>query len=359
MSKSTELLLAGIREGVFPGAACAVAQRGWVELDCAGRFTYCPESPEVNSHTLWDLASVSKVIGTTTMAMQLFEQGALDLDAPVSETLPEFGQNSKQAITARDLLTHRSGLRAFRGMHREFVDPELARQAVMAESLSYETGTRATYSDLGMITLQMLLERLAGESQDQFLARGAFAGLSRTLYNPPRELAKECAPTEPVEPWRVRCRAFQNRRAPLTGLPDREFWVQGEVHDPNAMVLGGVAGHAGLFSSLEDMAKVGAALMQRQFAGISEATWREWTRRQHADATRALGWDTRSSDSPWSGSRFGPVSFGHSGYTGTSIWVDPERERFVVLLTNRVHPTSANNKLGAFRPRFHDAVLAD
>jgi CubicO group peptidase (beta-lactamase class C family) len=364
-----------IVEGVFPGAVFAVMHGKEVALSAHGRYTYCPESPSIRPDTIWDMASVSKVVGTTTMAMHLHEAGKLDIEAPVVSILPSFGQNGKDKITFRNLLVHDSGLIAFRPYHKSTSMPQEVIAKIDAEGFAYETGTKMVYSDLNMITLARAMEKVSGQKLDVFLHEQVFGplGMNDTGYfrsvgpmESPGELdPSRCAPTETAEPWRFEQRRMRaaflegtaserKRRAGLR-FADQEQYVQGEVHDPTAMTLGGVAGHAGLFSTAPDLIKFLRALLDDKI--VKRETVDFFVRRQSDRSSRALGWDTKSENSS-AGTRFGDRSFGHTGYTGTSVWVDPDRDLAAVLLTNRVHPTSENTKIIRFRPGFHDAVVA-
>jgi CubicO group peptidase (beta-lactamase class C family) len=355
-----ELIDSGIREGVFPGACYAIGHKGRVETAAFGRDTYCPDSEVRKVDALWDLASVSKVVGTTTAAMLLYDEGKLKLDQPVAEILPPFAANEKEKITVRNLLLHDSGLAAFRAYHRLHKTPDEDIAAIMAEKLVYPTGSKTVYSDLGMITFGKIVEALSGKSLDAFLQERVFAplGMRDTCYNPSLELRARCASTETIEPWREELRREHGKDTPevrrIEKQPDGNYWIRGEVHDPNAMALGGVAGHAGLFSTAADLAKFVFALTAGKLA--TPETLKLFTTRKNEASSRAFGWDTKSPESS-AGKIFSDQSYGHTGYTGTSVWIDPTRDVFAILLTNRVHPTSENTKIIQFRPRFHDAVM--
>ncbi|HEY0867387.1 MAG TPA: serine hydrolase domain-containing protein, partial [Fimbriimonas sp.] len=228
MSGLRDLLEAAIGEGVFPGACYAVHRDGRTARGAVGRHTYCPDDPATRLDTVWDLASVSKVVGTTTGAMILFEEGRLELDRPVADLLPEFGQNGKEKITPRNLLVHNSGLVAFRPYHRTRSDSDQVLDAIYGEELVYETGSKSVYSDLSMIVLQKLMERISGQPLDAFLAERVFKplGMKETGYRPD---PARCAPTETVEPWRAELRRKR-------GVRLDEIWIRGEVHDPTATV---------------------------------------------------------------------------------------------------------------------------
>lgn len=344
-----ELIEKAIENGTFPGASYAVGYAGQVWQNALGRFRYEPKSEPTMLDTLWDLASVSKVVGTTTGAMILVEGGHLDLDRPVAEVLPKFAQNGKAHITPRNLMVHDSGLVAFRRYQLLYSDPEQVLEAIYTEELTYPSGTQCVYSDLSMIVLARLMEAISGEDLEGFLQERVFdpLGMKQTTYRP--EPAR-CAPTEPVEPWREALR--QKRNSHLRGP-----WIQGEVHDPTACVLGGVAGHAGLFSTVGDLARFMSSM---QTGGIvSKETIRSFTSKQSDLSSRALGWDTKSPEGSSAGSLFGALSYGHTGFTGTSVWCDPDRSLWAVLLTNRVHPTAENTKIIDFRPQFHDEVFRE
>lgn len=368
-----ELIEAQIREGAFPGAVFAIRKGSSEEISAHGRFTYCPDSPPVEENTIWDLASVSKVVGTTTAAMILHEEGKLDIEAPVVSILPSFGQNGKEKVTFRSLLVHDSGLIAFRPYHKTCTLPEQVNEKIDAEGFTYPTGTKMVYSDLNMIALARSIEKITGQTLDTFLHARVFRPLamadtgylrSAGTHESPGALdPSRCAPTETAEPWRIELRrqrapflvgtASEAKRWKAPRFPDQDSYCQGEVHDPTAMTLGGVAGHAGLFSTASDLLKFTRALLDGKI--VSRATVDQFTRKQGPLSSRALGWDTKSVPSS-SGTKFGPRSFGHTGYTGTSVWIDPDADLTAILLTNRVHPTSENQKLIKFRPTFHDAV---
>jgi CubicO group peptidase (beta-lactamase class C family) len=274
--------------------------------------------------SIYDLASLTKVVGTTTAAMLLYDAGRLDLEAPVSTYLPAFSGGWKDSITVRQLLTHRSGLPAGRDLWRVARTPDEARAAVLATNLECRPGQCYIYSDLGADVLGFVIEAIAGESLDVFLHDKVFEplGMNDTFYKPADSLTYRIAPTE---------------IAPPRGYP-----LQGQVHDENAYALGGVAGHAGLFSTAADLSIFAQMMLNGgEYNGVrilSDTTVSLFTRR--AAGTRALGWDTADGDGG-SGRFLDSRAYGHTGYTGTSIWIDPERQMFVLLLTNRVHAARA------------------
>ena len=305
----------------------------------------------ITPDTLFDLASVTKVIATTTIAMILYERGLLELEAPVSGALPEFltGDVRRRTVTFRMLLAHSSGLPAYEKLFLKAKTREELLHAAYTVPLTADPGSRAAYSDIGFILLGLALERLAGEALDTFCQREIFGplGMSNTTFNPPADLRSTIPPTADE-------REVQgNPRSTFRGRI-----VQGEVQDENAFVLGGVAAHAGLFSTAEDVARFAHAMISGSPV-VRPETVALFTRREPAPAgtSRALGWDTPSAPSQ-SGTRFGPRSFGHLGYTGTSLWIDPDRQLSVTLLTNRTWPDCSNQAIKQVRPQFHDAVMS-
>ena len=357
------LVKEAILDGAFPGACYAVWKNGELSCGAAGSFTYDPTSPPIDLDTIWDLASLSKVVATTTSVMILVQEGLLDIDQPVNTVIPEFGVKNKGAITFRNLLVHDSGLVAFRQYHLICQTREQVLQEIYDEELTYETGTDTVYSDLSMILAAEAITRITNQTLDEFAKERIFGPLSmdRTGYFR-RDQATfltpvsrtECAPTESIEPWRkeLRSKVYGEDADKVFGPNPR--YIQGEVHDPTATVLGGVAGHAGLFSTIADISTFLIHFMNNRSSAVQPGVWNSFTKRQNPKSSRGLGWDTKSPLGSSAGTKFGPKSYGHTGYTGTSIWIDPEEDKFAILLTNRVHPTSGNTKLLEFRPKFHD-----
>lgn len=317
----------GLSAGGYPGAAVVVGRRGAAAVQRGyGRLGWSPSSPAVNAEsTIYDLASLTKVVGTTTAAMILYDEGRLSLDAPVVQYLPAFGTNiDKERVTVRQLLTHHSGLPAGKQLWRQAFSPEQARRIVLETPLVGRPGETFIYSDLGADVLGWVVEAIAGTSLDKFLDERVFQPLSMsdTRFNPPVT-------------WR-------DRVAPTEVTPPRGYPLQGEVHDENAFALGGVAGHAGLFSTAADLAVFAEMMLNGGvYEGeriISDTTVARFTVR--TAGTRALGWDTADGDGG-SGEFLSSRAYGHTGYTGTSLWIDPDRDMFVILLTNRVHAARA------------------
>jgi len=342
-ARAFALLEDAIRQQAFPGAVLAVAHRGnLVAHKAVGRFTYDPCSPVVEPHTIYDLASVSKVLATTAMAMLLFERGLLDLELPLVEVLPEFaGHDPRRAtVTIRSLLAHSSGLPAYARLFVAAQGREAILRAACSLPLECDPGVHAEYSDIGFLLLGIALEKIASEPLDQFCGREIFTplGMVRTRFRPPPEWRDKIPPTEHDLKFRMRL-------------------VQGEVQDENAASLGGVAGHAGLFAPALEVA-VFAECMLRGGSPILQTRTVEWfTERQTTPpgTSRALGWDTPSRPSQ-SGSCFSSRSFGHLGYAGTSLWIDPDRRLSVTLLTNRTWPDRQSQLIKQVRPALHDAI---
>ena len=325
----------GIKAGGFPGAAVVVGRKGAsVWHKGFGHIDWAKTSPEVSpSETIYDLASLTKVVGTTTAVMILYDEGLIGLDDPVSKYLPEFSGGLKDSVTIRLLLEHRSGLPPDRPLWRLASSPADARRIVLSTSLDYRPGARYVYSDLGAMTLAFIVEQVTGQPLDGFLHDRVYAplGMNHTFFRPADSLKDRVAPTEVT--------------------PPRGYPLQGEVHDENAYALGGVAGHAGLFSTAQDLAVFAQMMLNGgEYDGVrivADSTIRLFTTR--AAGSRALGW--AMADGQWgSGEYLSDNAYGHVGYTGTSLWIDPSREMFVILLTNRVH---------AARARRPEKVIAD
>jgi beta-N-acetylhexosaminidase len=339
-------------DGAFPGGVLAVGWNGQLAMHPFGELDPGGERYEVDEDSMYDVASLTKPIVTTSAAMLLAQQGKLDLDRPIENYLPDFAAAAKSdpdpawraRITPRMLLLHDAGLPD----HREYFKVAKGHDAILsralAEPLVNEPGKQIVYSDLGFILLGEIIQRLTGDTLDEFAKREFFEplGMDRSMFNPPKKLREDIAPTE-------KDAAFRKRQ------------VWGEVHDENAWAMGGVAGHAGLFSSAGDIAAFAQMLLNGGIYGherlLARSTIQMFTAHHTiGGSTRTLGWDVPE-DGGSSGHYFGPGSFGHLGFTGTSLWIDPERKLFVILLTNRVDPTRANEKIKQVRPALHDAVM--
>lgn len=316
----------GLSAGGYPGAAVVVGRKGYAVLARGyGHLGWTSSSPNVDPNsTIYDLASLTKVVGTTTAAMVLYDEGRLDLDATVSSILPSFAGPGKERVTVRQLLTHRSGLPAGKELWRIALSQQQAKDIVLGSQLVCNPGDCFIYSDLGADVLGWVIEAISGQGLDHFLAERVFGplGMTDTRFNPPSEL--------------------QNRVAPTEVTPPRGYPLRGEVHDENAFALGGVAGHAGLFATAADLAVFAEMMLNGGiYDGIrivSDTTVARFTAR--TAGTRALGWDTADGDGG-SGDHLSSRAYGHTGFTGTSMWIDPDRDMFVILLTNRVHAARA------------------
>lgn len=312
----------GITAGGFPGAAVIVGRRGALVYEQGfGSLSWGLASAAVKpDESIYDLASLTKVIGTTTGAMVLFDEGKLDLDAKVSKYIPVFSGGMKDQVTVRMLLTHSAGLPPGRDIWRRHVSPAEAKQLILSTKLQYKPGSGFTYSDIGADILGWVVESAANAPLDRFLHDRVFAplGMRSTGFKPADSLRYRIAPTETS--------------------PPRGYPLKGEVHDENAYALGGIVGHAGLFGTAGDLAIFAQMMLNRgEYNGvriIADSTVKLFTGR--ATKTRALGWEVAEGQHG-AGDYFDEHAFGHTGYTGTSLWIDPDREMFVVLLTNRVH----------------------
>ena len=357
MSESRERFAAAYRvletaiaERTFPGCAFGLIAGGKSILtDALGRFTYDQHSPAVAPNTIYDIASLTKVVATTAAAMLLMQRGLLDLDAPVAELLPGFvvgrppGTWSRH-VTLRHLLAHTSGLPGYVEFFRTAPNAAALFRTCLELSFEAPPGERAEYSDPGFILLGKALEVVMREPLSGWVRREIFhpLELASTAFNPARYLASEIPPTEQDTTFRRRI-------------------IQGEVQDENAWVLGGSAGHAGLFSNVPDLLRFADEILRARRTpdptGLFQAsTVERFSQRQKPEgSSRALGWDTPSENSS-SGRHFSPRSIGHLGYSGCSLWIDLANDIAVVLLTNRTWPDRGNQAIRQVRPAFHDAV---
>lgn len=325
------LIEAAIGERAFPGAVVAIGSRDSVlYLRAFGRHTY-DRSPAVTTRTVYDVASLTKVVGLTTAVMMLVDEGRLPLDT-----------------TLRDLLAHRSGLPAWRPFYQRVRNRDEMFALAAEEPLENPPRSRMVYSDIGAIRITAMVEAASGQRLDRLLASRLFQplGMRDTRYNPPRSWRGRIAPTEIDTIWRHRL-------------------VHGQVHDENAASMGGISGHAGLFSTVPDFARFaqwmlrcsGAPAHERTSVLVSCETVRMFTQRQDsAFSSRALGWDTPDGQNS-AGTRLSDRAFGHTGFTGTSLWIDPEADLFVILFTNRVYPTRENRRIFAVRRALADAAV--
>ena len=364
-------LQSAVDDGVFPGAQLAVRLRG--RLQCvavAGRLSSEPPGFPVQPSTIYDLASLTKPLATVTSVLLQIQHTKVALEDSVQEVLAELEGTPIGQATVRDLLTHRSGLPGWRPMYERLEARDIApvfsdgnqpvKQHVLNmirdEPLIYARGERSVYSDLGFILLGFLVERLSGMALDLWCEEA----IIRPLRADPLMF---CATAGRAQLGGVRPTVDTLRIAPTEQDEWRNRLLRGEVHDENAAAMGGVAGHAGLFGTAESVLAVSGAWLRGYHGGesiLDGELVRQFTTRQESAARSswALGWDTPSAPSS-SGSHFSERSFGHLGYTGTSLWIDPLCELEVVLLSNRVHPSRRNEKIKVFRPRIHDLVYRE
>jgi CubicO group peptidase (beta-lactamase class C family) len=351
-SRAIGVLRSGVAARVFPGASVEVGTAASVAWrDQVGSLTYEPDAPRLSTDTVFDLASLTKVVVTTTVAMRLVESGRLLLDAPVSGYEPRWRADDRASVTVRDLLEHASGLPAWAPLFRSREGRQSMLSAVVAASLEYVPRSQTVYSDLGFILLGHLFETIDGRSLDlQFeeMAAGwvaAGAAVLSLVFNPPASWRPRIAPTRFNE-WRDRL-------------------LVGEGDDDNVWAMGGVAGHSGLFGTAAALGVFARGILQ-VLSGDREAAQRFATRETVRlflsrstvpGSSRALGWDMMRTSSSC-GTKMSASAFGHTGFTGTSLWIDPEQDFYAVLLTNRVHPEAGPNEpMQTVRRAFHDALL--
>jgi CubicO group peptidase (beta-lactamase class C family) len=341
------LLNEGVASRAFPAAAIEVGtgrERLWQEA--FGALYYDSSAPATTRHTIFDLASLTKVIVTTSLAMRLVEEGRISLDEAVAGRIPEWKGQDRESVTIRDLLAHAAGLTAWLPLFRDYTGRREYQHAIATLPLEYVPRTQSIYSDLGFILLGFILEDAGGRSfRDQGSALIGALGIESLVFQPPASWRERTAPTE-VDPWRGR-------------------QLVGEVHDENCWALGGAAGHAGLFGSVVAVGQFARSVLQSLTSTpvtdtpqLASATTLGLflTKSGIPGSSRALGWDTMLPTSSC-GTRMSPAAFGHTGFTGTSLWIDPIRNVYVVLLTNRVHPTRNNEAIRPIRAHVHDAVI--
>ena len=350
------VLLEGVQRGAFPAACAEVGTRDGVRWRTGvGRLTYAPDAVEADPDTIFDLASLTKVIATTTLVMRAVDDGVLRLDDRVADWIDEWRGSDREHVTLHDLLAHCSGLTAYLPFFRDYTGRVEFQHAITALPLEYEPRSKSIYSDLGFILLAFIVEDARSSKgpavSGSFDPSEGFAAQFRKVaslvtnqplaFHPPREWRARIAPTE-HDSWRGRT-------------------VIGEVHDENAWALGGAAGHAGLFGTAGAVGAFARAVLHTlhgQPILTRTETMRLFAKRTAIPgSSRALGWDTMLPTSSC-GTLMSPSAIGHTGFTGTSLWIDWERDLYVVLLTNRVHPTRENQLITEIRPRFHDTAIA-
>lgn len=346
LQKVDTIITQAIADSAFPGAVLLVAKDGVVVHEQAyGRMTYHPTAVPLTTDAIFDLASVTKVIATTSAVMRLVDEKKISLSDPVVKYIPEFGQQGKDKITLYNLMVHNSGLQAWRKYYEICDSPQCVLDSIFAAPLVYTTGDSTIYSDLGLITMGKIIERVTKTSLDKYVDSVFFKplGMKNTMYNPPSSLWHRVVPTEIDSFWKKTYKA-----------------VKGRVHDENAATLGGVSGHAGLFSTAGDLVKI----LQMELNGgmyggkryVQEETIKQFTSRQSEKSSRGIGWDTKSSDASFSGKYTSKKTFLHTGFTGTSVVVDPEKNIIIIFLTNRVYPSRNSSKIFRVRPAVHNAI---
>jgi CubicO group peptidase (beta-lactamase class C family) len=342
-ASAADVVLRAQEDRAFPAAVVEVgAIDGVMWREAFGRLDYDPTSPATQVNTVFDLASLTKVIATTSLAMRLVEQEKISLADEVKRWIPDWRGKDRETVTLRALLTHSAGLTAWLPFYTDYKRRQEFQHAISSLPLEYRPDTQSIYSDLGFILLGFILEDAAQASLET-LARDFLAHVTSApmLFKPPASLKPSIAPTE-FDPWR-------GRR------------LVGEVHDENGWALGAVAGHTGLFGTAEAVGDFARAVLRGLTGGdpaigAKDTVRRFVTRFADVPGSRAFGWDTMLPTSSC-GTKISPTAFGHTGFTGTSLWIDPVRRVYVVLLTNRVNPTRENNKIQKVRPAFHDAVI--
>ena len=337
------ILVRAHTDSIFPGAIAVIGTRDRICAQVAiGSTDWAPGSAAIDAATLWDLASLTKLVALTTTVATLVDDHRLSLDDTVRRWVPEWRIAGNEGITVRDLLTHRSGLPAFKLYFRMAIGRDTVRSLVLAEPLETAPRTKMVYSDIGAIILGIVVERVTAQSFDAAVQSRVLAplGMTETMFNPPASFRPRIAATE-NDPWRGRL-------------------LVGEVHDENTFALGGISSHAGLFSTAGDMVRFARLWLGNGTLGdrqlITPATARAFTTVDDSTfSSRAIGWDTPTGDNS-AGTRMKRPAFGHTGFTGTSVWIDPARNLFVVLLTNRVDPSRARTGIGAVRIAVADAA---
>lgn len=340
LHRAKQVLENHVQKRTTPGAVGLLLRRKGVAACWAvGKYTYDANATPVQTDTLYDLASVTKVVATTTLCMLFVHNNRLDLDAPVQKYIPTFKGDDKNCVIVRHLLTHCSGLPAHVHLYKGHKNREAILDAACQLPLTCEPGTETAYSDMGFLLLGIILETIGNNRLDHLSKQYIFDPLQmrNTLYCPDPDLKYRIPPTE-------------------NGTNLRNGLVHGEVHDENAAAMGGIAPHAGLFSTAHDLAVFLQAWLGDSF--LPANTVQQFITRASfvPNSTWALGWDTVSPGGSSTGHHFTEQSFGSLGFTGTSIWADPIRDLGVILLTNRVHPTRNNTQIKNLRPEFHDAI---
>jgi CubicO group peptidase (beta-lactamase class C family) len=337
-----EILRRAVADRAFPAATIEVGNsRQTLWREPFGRLTFDPDARTTREDTVFDLASLTKVLATTTLVMRQVELGTLSLDEPVADHISGWRDEGPTVVTIRDLLSHSAGLPAHVPLFRHHRGRAAFEEAILRTPRAYEARTSSVYSDLGFMLLGFIVDSVAPLATQFDTLRTQMGNIQDLQFNPPEIWKPRTAPTR-IDPWRQRL-------------------LTGEVDDDNAWALGGIAGHAGLFGVAGSVGEFARHLMQvlegRTGAFTQNTAMTFISRRiEIPGSSRALGWDTMLPTSSC-GTRMSPRAFGHVGFTGTSLWIDPERSVYVVLLTNRVHPSPENNAIARVRPSLHDAII--
>jgi CubicO group peptidase (beta-lactamase class C family) len=348
----------GVEEGVFPGAVLLVAKKGQVLfIEKAGYLSLIPDQIPIKRDTIFDLASLTKPLATTLCLMKLVDEGKVELDQPLSRLIPTTFPVDKKDLTPRLLLNHSAGFTDWKPFYLDLMAYEskerkrVLREQILEDPLAYGPGENCLYSDLGFVILEWIIEEASGMTMQQFLEQSFYEPLSLE-----RTFLSEDALAVPFK---------QEIFAATEDCPWREKVIQGEVHDENAWALGGYSGHAGLFGSAEDVHVLVNFIREHHLGKrddyLRPETVRTFFTRQDIvkESTWCLGWDTPSEENSSSGKYFSRNSVGHTGFTGTSVWMDFDKDVVVILLTNRIHPTRKNEKIKTLRPKLHDLIIEE
>jgi CubicO group peptidase (beta-lactamase class C family) len=374
-----DLLKGGMERGVYPGAVAIVAYKGQKVLyEAVGNRSSVPYPAAMKKDTIFDLASLTKPLSTTPAVMKLVDEGRVGLDQHLSELLPSSSLGDKRGLTPRLLLSHSAGLADWKPFYEKLLDyaledrKRLLRRWIIEEPFAYEPCKGAIYSDLGFMLLEWVIEERTGESLREFVHRHFCGplGLKRTFFRGTSEIGSSPQPLRKgggmergreTKGGKISTEEF----AATEDCPRRKKVLQGEVHDDNAWALGGYSGHAGLFSDAEGVYAI-ASMLREHYYGMRRdffrpETVREFFKRQDIvkGSDWALGWDTRALEGSSAGKYFSRDSVGHTGFTGTSLWMDLEKDVIAIFLSNRVHPKGDNDKMKQFRPVIHDAIMEE
>lgn len=353
------IIISGIESHYYPGAQLLIGNGNTIIYNkCFGTQTYDSDSPLVTDNTIFDIASLTKVVATTPAIMRLYEMNQLNLDDKIIKYIPEFNNNKKDNITILNLLLHNSGLTAYIPFYKFYSSKKEVKEAICNLGLEYETNTYCVYSDLNFVLLQLIIEKITGENLQAYCRREIFEPLnmSSTMFNPSENLREYIAPTEYDSYWR-------NKQ------------IKGEVHDETAYILGGVSGNAGLFSNALDLYKYAKMLINKgkyynpYTRGLKEEilfkeTTVEFFTTPYKNLlyknTRSPGWETKPEQKDSRipcGELISENSFGQTGYTGTSLWCDKDRNIIIIFLTNRIYPSRYNNGIKEIRPELHNLII--